>query len=64
MQRDDFRGDLPVSRGQWRAIALDALRVLGIEAPASRYDATVTIVRLRESETGPVATDVPADHGF
>lgn len=60
MQRDDFRSDLPVSRGQWRAIALDALRVLGEQAPASRYDATVLLVQLRESPaaqraTGPVA---------
>jgi hypothetical protein len=49
MQRDDFRADLPVTRTQWENIAKDALRVLGEQAPANRYEATVTLVQLAES---------------
>jgi hypothetical protein len=50
MQRDDFRDDLPVSRGQWRALALSALRVLDEEAPRSRMDATELLVRFQRGE--------------
>jgi hypothetical protein len=39
--------DLPPSRGQYRDLAVVALRVLGIPEPASRLDATVAMVRLR-----------------
>lgn len=49
MQRDDFRTDLPVSRGQWKDIAIAALGLLGEEAPANRYEGTVTLVQLAES---------------
>jgi hypothetical protein len=39
--------DLPPSRGQYRDLAVVALRVLGIPEPASRLDATIAMVRLR-----------------
>jgi hypothetical protein len=50
VQRDDFRNDLPVSRGQWRALALAALHHLGEQHPASRMDATEMLVRFRVGE--------------
>lgn len=49
MQRDDFRADIEPSRGQYRAIALAALHLLGLPAPESRVDATETLVRLQRS---------------
>lgn len=39
--------ELPPSRGQYRDLALMALRLLGIEEPQSRLDATTAQVRLR-----------------
>jgi hypothetical protein len=42
-----YSDELPVSRGQWADIAKLALEVLGVEVPGSRYEATVTTVRLR-----------------
>lgn len=42
-----FSEDLEPSRGQYRAIAVAALELLGIEAPATRFDASVALVRLR-----------------
>lgn len=45
MQRDDFRTDLPVSRGQWRAIAVAALARMGEATPDSRMGATELLVR-------------------
>lgn len=39
--------ELPPSRGQYRDLAVVALRVLGIPEPATRLDATVAMVRLR-----------------
>lgn len=42
-----YSDQLPVSRGQWADIARLALEVLGLDVPQSRYDATVTTVRLR-----------------
>lgn len=47
MQRDDFRTDLPVSRGQWMALALAALDRMGEAAPESRMGATELLVRFR-----------------
>lgn len=47
MQRDDFRDDLPVSRGQWKALALSALDRMGEAAPETRMDATELLVRFR-----------------
>lgn len=44
---DYYRDDVPVSRGQWADIARLALELLGLPIPKSRYDATVTTVRLR-----------------
>lgn len=52
MQHDDFRDDLPVSRGQYKRIAEEALRVLGEPAPVSRWDATVMLVRLGRTDAG------------
>jgi hypothetical protein len=39
--------ELPLSRGQYRDLALVALRVLGIPEPKSRLEATTIQVRLR-----------------
>lgn len=58
-----FRDDLAVSRGQWADIARLACELLGVPVPRSRYDATVTTVRLRAAcerragETPPVAIE-------
>lgn len=49
MQRDDYRDDLPVSRGQWRAIATALVKQAGEAVPASRYQATVLLARLSEA---------------
>lgn len=50
MQRDDFRDDLPVSRGQWRALACLMLALTpGVSIPKSRYQATELIARLRKT---------------
>lgn len=54
MQRDDFREDLPVSRGQWRAVALAALHRLEEPAPETRMDATELLVRFRRGRETPV----------
>jgi hypothetical protein len=61
VQRDDFRDDLPVSRGQWRALARAALHRLGEGAPESRMDATELLVRFRRGEDA--AAD-PATNGL
>lgn len=47
MQTDDYSDELPVSRGQWRAAAEGLCKLLGVDVPASRFDATVLLVRLR-----------------
>ncbi len=39
--------EVPVSRGQWKDIALVALDLLGISRPQNRLEATVAMVRLR-----------------
>lgn len=39
--------ELPPSRGQYRDLALLALRLLGIDEPVTRLDATTAQVRLR-----------------
>ncbi len=39
--------ELPPSRGQYRDLALLALRVLGLEEPTTRLQATIAQVRLR-----------------
>ena len=44
---DYWAEDKPVSRGQWRHIALAALRVLGMRLPRNRMEATHLMVRLR-----------------
>lgn len=49
MQRDDYREDLPVSRGQWEWIAKLSLRVLLIGVPTSRFEATEIMARLRRT---------------
>jgi hypothetical protein len=38
---------LPPSRGQYRDLALLGLRLLGVEEPQTRLDATTVMVRLR-----------------
>lgn len=60
MQHDDYRDDLPVSRGQWKRIAEEALRVLGEPAPDTRWEATVMLVRLRETEATQAVAAAPA----
>jgi hypothetical protein len=46
MQRDDFRDDLPVTRGQWRLIAEHLCRLAGEPVPASRVGALELVLRL------------------
>lgn len=48
-RRDDYRDDLPVSRGQWEAIAKLALNVLLVSQPTSRFEATEVMARLRRT---------------
>lgn len=45
---DYFSDDKPVSRGQWKTIAGLALGLLGVRVPRSRYEASVSIVRMRK----------------
>lgn len=61
MQRDDYRSDLPVSRGQWKALALAALHRLGEKAPASRMDATELLVRFRRGADEAEAATAPGN---
>jgi hypothetical protein len=59
---DYYRDDVAVSRGQWADIARLALELLGLPIPRSRYDATVTTVRLRagvEQRPSDTPTEVP-----
>ncbi|HEU4702607.1 MAG TPA: hypothetical protein VFS37_09005 [Conexibacter sp.] len=51
----------PVSRGQWKSIAAAACEVLDIPIPKTRYDATVTLVRLREASERRVAAGGPVE---
>lgn len=62
MQADDFRTDLPVSRGQWRRLAELALDLHDLSAPGTRYDATVLLVRLEQTiaDRGPRPADQQA----
>lgn len=53
MQHDDYRGDLPVTRGQWQRLARETLRVLGEPTPTDRFAATVMLVRLRDTDPAP-----------
>lgn len=43
--------EVPVSRGQYKDIALVALDLLGIPRPQNRLEATVAMVRLRAAVT-------------
>lgn len=53
MQRDDFRDDKPVTRGQWEAIARMFCELASdIEVPGNRYEATELIARLRKTDIG------------
>lgn len=63
MHRDDFRDDLPVSRGQWHAIAAAALELLGLDQPTSRAGATEALVRLKNTrdQSGPDRAAPPVD---
>jgi hypothetical protein len=61
MQRDDFRDDLPVSRGQWRAIACLLCELTdSVEIPSTRAEATELIVRLRNTHSETTG-DSPGD---
>ncbi len=57
MNLADFRADLPVSRGQWRALAEAALDRLGEPAPADRLEATELLVRFHAA--APAADPTP-----
>lgn len=39
--------ELPPSRGQFEAIAVAALELLGVQRPKHRLDATIALTRLR-----------------
>jgi hypothetical protein len=56
MQRDDYDDQLPVSRGQWRAIAEAFLDQAGEPHPDSRLAATILIARLASHPTDPSAS--------
>jgi hypothetical protein len=61
MMKDDFDPTLPVSRGQWRAIAEATLALSGEPAPDSRFAATELLVRLAGATPHPDPTGhVPA----
>lgn len=45
MQRDDYRPDLPVSRGQWQAIARALCTLSGETPPENRFEATELLAR-------------------
>ncbi len=47
--------DLPPSRGQLATIAALALELLGVDQPAHRLDASITITRLRHAQLHPDA---------
>lgn len=52
--------DRPVTRGQHQALSVLALELLGLPAPATRFEATVAIARLRLAvEAAPPAPTVP-----
>lgn len=58
--------DLPPSRGQYQTIAVLALKLLGVEEPAHRLDASVAITRLQNALLSPDAPPValPAPEAF
>ena len=60
---DQYWSDrVPPSRGQYRDLALLGLRLLGIDAPTNRLEATVAMVRLRAAirdQTPPVGVPDP-----
>lgn len=64
MQRDDFRTDLPVSRGQWAAIATNAVALAGEPQPTSRAEATQLLARqhLAAANRGITLPDPPSTH--
>lgn len=62
MQLDDYRDDLPVSRGQWRALAVAALDRLGEAAPETRLAATVLLARFASADARDA--EPPDDVGF
>lgn len=62
MQVDDFRRDLPVSRGQYRAIAEALCDRIGEARPATRFDATELLVRLAaDAAAGSDSSPAPAE---
>lgn len=57
---DQYWSDqLPPSRGQYRDLALLGLKLLGIEEPKTRLDATTAQVRLRAAIEQQTPTEVP-----
>lgn len=52
--------DLPPSRGQLHTIATLALRLLEVDPPAHRLDASIVITRLHQAVRGPNGPTVPA----
>lgn len=51
--------EVPVSRGQYKDIALVALELLGVPAPSNRLEATVAMVRLRKAVSEQPIAKVP-----
>lgn len=60
MQRDDYRDDLPVSRGQWKAIAEAALGRLGEPAPTTRLEATTLQARFAAAAAAEAQSSTPS----
>lgn len=63
MQRDDFRPDKPVTRGQWRKVAEETLRLLGERPPGDRLEATQLLARL-SLEPSPASDEPDPDIPF
>lgn len=50
MHANDFREDLPVTRGQWRQIAEGFCRATGETPPSGRLEATELLLRLQAAD--------------
>lgn len=63
MQRDDYRTDLPVSRGQWQAIARALCTLAGEPPPDNRFEATELLARVTRTSRDTRVVQRAANHG-
>lgn len=59
MHANDFRDDLPVTRGQWEQLARGFCRFVDEPAPQTRLAATELLLRLQGSATPAQASGTP-----